>query len=562
MKLASLNVTEIFEKLKSVPSESLESETLEFKNYQSESALHNAKDLAEEISALANKRGGAIIVGVIDSSNVKSYNWQTQLNGFEEVDLDTTKERLLGKINPKLNLNLRNVLYEDKSFLIIEVPRSFTSIVSTSSGKTCIREGKSSRAAFPAEIEQLVKSLTIYDWSAEELDLNPYELLNESALQESKEDFCKRRKLEINIDNSNFLEAIGATKNGVLNKGGLLFLGKTDAIKKYLGNYEYRFSWKTKTGDLKANDVWEDCIWKTIKKAKKYFEICNTTISIDYEGNNYALPMLDEQAFHEAFLNSLVHRDYSHDGMVSVNFTERRIVISNPGKFYGGVSSENIAFHEPRHRNKSLAKTLMDFQLVDRAGMGISRMGIRSLMYGRSFPSFMEKEDFIEVSMDAEFFRAGIFVITQRNPEAFGITELLLLNCLFEVGKIDIRDVEKRLKKIVSDPWDAIEDALSNKELLQYVRLIGTNDGILFSINDGFNGLFDCHGKIIKCSTNTSERHIRLYKFLKKHGKATNQEIMNLLKIKSSSNTSKFLKRTSYLTRKGKASSNTWIIVE
>ena len=47
----------LLDRLGQEPSESLESDILEFKSFESERSLHNAKDLAEEISALANLKG-------------------------------------------------------------------------------------------------------------------------------------------------------------------------------------------------------------------------------------------------------------------------------------------------------------------------------------------------------------------------------------------------------------------------------------------------------------------------------------------------------------------------
>ena len=65
-----VTILPILAALKDTPSERLESDSIEFKEYRSENALHNAKDLAEEISALANRQGGMILIGVRDSSNV------------------------------------------------------------------------------------------------------------------------------------------------------------------------------------------------------------------------------------------------------------------------------------------------------------------------------------------------------------------------------------------------------------------------------------------------------------------------------------------------------------
>ena len=114
-----MEINLLLNSLKTNPSERFESETIEFKNYSNENALHNAKDLTEEISAIANRNGGRIIVGVIDSSDIKHNNWTQQLNGFQNVDLDTTKERLLGKIFPKIDLRLEEIIHESKNYLII-----------------------------------------------------------------------------------------------------------------------------------------------------------------------------------------------------------------------------------------------------------------------------------------------------------------------------------------------------------------------------------------------------------------------------------------------------------
>lgn len=70
-----------------------------------------------------------------------------------------------------------------------------------------------------------------------------------------------------------------------------------------------------------------------------------------------------------------MHRDYSVDGMISVTYFGEELRIHSPGAFFGGVTSDNIARHEPRHRNKNLARILMTHDLVDRAGIGAFEWG-------------------------------------------------------------------------------------------------------------------------------------------------------------------------------------------
>lgn len=543
---------QLLDRLGREPSESLESDTVEFKHYSSETALHNAKDLAEEISALANHKGGIVLVGVQDSSNVTYGRWHEQLAGFVRVDLHTTRERLCGKLKPTLDLELSEIKHLDKNYLLIEIPRRRDTLVATTSGKVCIRDGKSSRPMTPDEIERAVKNLQDYDWSAECVDTNPDSVLNGGAVQEALLDFVKRRELG-DVDRASFLEAIGATHNGIVTKSGLLFLGKTEAIRDLLGKYEYRFSRKTTGGALLVNDVWEDCLWETIKRAKAYFEHCNGNLPLDFQGKQYSVQLLDRIAFHEAYLNALVHRDYAVDGMVSVNFTADRLVITSPGTFYGGVTSDNIAKHEPRHRNKALAKMLMEYHLVDRAGMGVLRMSVNSLRYGRAFPSFAERGDCVEVMMQGEYLRPGVFVIAANEGADYGVPELLILNSVYEVGAIPVQSLTKQLAKAVDNSWDAIERAVGK---LSCVELCGTRSGIFVRCRPEWTKVLNVT-KVFRVTT-ASQKHVKLYQYLVRHGHASNADIKAHLGFKQTSQTSVFLKSASYIRRSGRGPSSVW----
>ncbi|MBF0693445.1 MAG: putative DNA binding domain-containing protein [Flavobacterium sp.] len=549
-------ITDILEKLKTTPSEQIESEVVEFKSYSSENAFHNG-NVADEICALANNSGGLIIVGVVDSSNIKENKWNSQLKGFSKIDLDTAKERLLGRLSSKIPLTLTETDFEKKNYLIIEVPNITHALVTTSAGKVYLREGKSSVPATPDQIQQLVKSLQSYDWSGDENDLNIIDSLDAVVLQEAKADFCNRRKIDASeMTDEGFLEAIDATKNGRLNNSGLLFLGKKEVIKKRLGLFEYRFSWKTANGELLINEVWDECIWNSVKRVKEFFKRCNRVITISYQGANYELNILDEQAFHEAFLNAIVHRDYAIDGMTSVNFMEHELIITNPGTFYGGVTSSNISYHQPRHRNKALAKTLMAFQLVDRAGMGILRIGLNSLMYGRDFPVWQENLQNIEIRMPAEYFKAEVFILTQNYIKKCNLSDLYIINNLYKTGHVSVSALEKQLGKILQKPWQEIEKSMAREEMKELFTYHGNNDGVFICTTK--KGIISLGvAKAFRTAAN-SEKHVRLYLYLRQHKSATNEEIRDALGFKFASSTSQFLKNLNYVKNSGKARKSSW----
>lgn len=546
----------ILDKVAVEPSEKYETEDLEFKGYRDCNALFNSKELAEEISALANHKGGCIVVGVKDSSDVPHGQWHLQLEGFDALDLDVVSERLRGKLAPKIKLSLDNRCHCGKNYLVIEVPHLTDTLVSTSNGKTCIRDGKSSRPMTPREIEAAVKSLVSYDWSAELIDISVNDGLDQASLQYAINDFKIRREIDSTIEEGNYLEAVGATKNGILTKTGLLFLGKDDVIKKILGDYEFRFSWKTKNGGLIINEVWNGNLLMAINKAKANFDKCNSDHTFKYKTEEFVVPMMDPIAFHEAYLNALVHRDYSNEGMVSVNFTGDQLLITSPGKFYGGITSENIGKHEPRHRNKTLARTLMAHNLVDRAGMGVLRMGIGSLKYGRSFPVFQERGGCIEVALQAEYMRPGIAVLYLENKDKWGIPELLLLNMIYGKGYIPIFSIEARLEKVVTNSWSALK---SSVESMPQIEFCGTWEGIFIKVNHTYRSMLNST-RSIKL-TDSSNKHVMLYDFLKENIEATNTDITDLFKYKHSSQTSRFLSKSKYIVRRGSGTNARWTLV-
>lgn len=553
MMIEKATILTIFADIKNLPSESFESETLEFKEYNSEKSLHNAKDLTEEISALANNQGGAIVIGVKDSCNVKNNDWPSQLAGFQHVDLDTTKERLIGKLRPKmLEIKLNEIEFENKIYLIIHVPHRVDTLVGTSNGKFYIREGKSSRPMEPDEIKNAVKALQDYDWSAEIIGESPETLLNHASVKEAHEDFCARRNAK-NSTIDSFYESIGVTVDGKLSKSGLLMFGTSKAIRDKLGNFEYRFSKKNSTGELITNEIWSDCLWVTIQKAKKHFTDNNTHIKINYKGKDYTIPQLDEIAFHEAFLNSLVHRDYSIDGMVSIEYSGEKISITSPGCFYGGINQENIFNHEPRHRNKALARMLMVYHLVDRAGMGVFRMSLNSLKYGRDFPVFTEKTDSVSVVMQGDYFKAPIFVLSYQNQESFGIPEYLILNLVFKKGYTPISNILQKLVRIKDNPWDTLKKAVSN---IEEVELCGDKKGIYVRVKPTWNSFFDVT-KTYRVYAG-SNSYVKLYDFLHQHGSASNADIRALLGHIHTPTTSKFLRNIEYIKRSGKGVGAAW----
>ncbi|MGN6235711.1 RNA-binding domain-containing protein [Dyella sp.] len=551
-----IDLLSLFRKVKLHASESLESEILEFKEYRDTAALNNSKELSDEVVAFANAKGGTIIVGIRDSSNVKGGDWASQLVGFPSCDVIEVRDRLLGRINPRIGIKVEQYVYEDKNYLLIGVPDNRGGLVATTSGKIHIRDGRSSRPMTPAEVECAVKALPNYDWSSEELSLDTIGSLDLAAVERGRMRFSEIRKIK-DLTVPNFLEAVGATKGGILTKGGLLLFGRSELIESEIGLFEFRFSWKTKSGDLLLNDVWSGCLWEAIERANRHFESCNSFKQFTWKEVKHLVPMLDFVAFHEGFLNALVHRDYAQDGMVSVDYQGSKMSITSPGSFYGGVTAENIFKHQPRHRNKALARILMAFNFVDRAGMGVRRMSLRSLVYGRKFPKFRELGGVIEVIMDAEYMRGAIFVIAHETSAEYGVAELIVLNSVYGVSAVPVAEVIDQLAVLSDDPWDELCRVVND---LRFVEFCASRDGVVVRVKNKYAAMFEVSKQIRP--SRVSDKLIALYLYLKKHQFASNADLCGVLSYSHSSQTSAFLRRTKFVKREGDGPASVWKLVE
>ncbi|NBD16436.1 MAG: hypothetical protein GVY04_09935 [Cyanobacteria bacterium] len=241
--------------------------------------------------------------------------------------------------------------------------------------------------------------------------------------------------------------------------------------------------------------------------------------------------------------------------MISVDFDLAKMTINNPGCFYGGVTSENIVIHQPRHRNKALAKLMMQFQLVDRAGMGVKRMGLGSLKYGREFPQFRESFNCVEVVMQAESVLPGIFVLVQGNPDEYGLIDLILLNSVYRKGSISVKEAQKRIRYLSKNPWIDLKESVDR---IEQIELCGNKDGVYIRVNPKWNGFFDI--KRTLSVTKTSNKHVKLYDYLMEFGEASNEDITNLLEHKNSTYTSRFLRDAQYVYRTGKSRNSRWLL--
>ena len=142
-----------------------------------------------------------------------------------------------------------------------------------------------------------------------------------------------------------------------------------------------------------------------------------------------------------------------------------------------------------------------------------------------------------------------------QNSDEWGIPELLILNSVYETGVVGLDVLERRLQKLVKSPIDEIERAV--KQISQ-VEICGSKDGVYVRVLPSGKALMAV-GRIFRTSP-SSENYVKLYRYLKIHGEASNADLTEVLGYTYSSQTSKFLRETKFVGRHGTGPSARWKI--
>ncbi len=163
------------------------------------------------------------------------------------------------------------------------------------------------------------------------------------------------------------------------------------------------------------------------------------------------VPNYDRRAFREAFVNALVHRDFSRLGAVHVKITENGLSISNPGGFVEGVTLENLLVADPRSRNPLLADVIKRIGLAERTGRGIDRIYEGMLRYGRPAPDYSMSNEFTvtvqlaNAAADLDFLK---MVIEQEDKLGnMPIDSLIILSSLREERRLTTADLAPSVQK-------------------------------------------------------------------------------------------------------------------
>lgn len=465
-----------------------ESLTIEFK---SDRKKLSDSDIFEAVVAFANTDGGDLYLGIEDDGKV---------SGVHKAHENTTTVSAFIANNTVPPVAVRVEIIEDVlPVLKISVPKTYSGITATISGKTLYRRLKANGEPenvpmYPTTFATRLSDLRLLDYSAMPLlqssaqDFDPLEV---NRLRQLITTYNGEKTL-LDLTDEDLYKALGLVReqNGTLYPTitGILLIGKVEAIKRHVPTHAAVFQVLEGT-EIRVNNDYVLPMLQTIERLNNGLEVRNPEQEIEMGLFRLSIPEFDKRAIREALVNAFSHRDYSKMGRVRVTINDEGLTIANPGGFIEGVSINNLLTAEPHGRNPQLADALKRIGLAERTGRGIDRIYEGSLIFGRPLPDYSASTSvtvslFIQRSKPDRQIAQLVSNEQNRLGRPLSINTLLVLNTLKDIPKSTI---------------DQIADAINiSKTAIKGILDTSIEAGLVESFGNGKNRTYILSPKVYR----------------------------------------------------------------
>ena len=161
--------------------------------------------------------------------------------------------------------------------------------------------------------------------------------------------------------------------------------GVSIKVAKYAGT--------TKVDLIENEEYGYRCLITATNRVLDKLRIENKTFAKITPKTRLEKSMMDETALREAFINAVVHNDYSREVPPVVEFFSDRLTITSYGGLPQGLSRENFFRCRSMPRNRELMRVFKDVGLVEHLGSGMGRI---LEVYDQSIFTF--EDDFLIVT--------------------------------------------------------------------------------------------------------------------------------------------------------------------
>ncbi len=367
-----------------------ESECVEFKRAENNFDIDK---LGKYFSALGNeanlrnKQYSWIVFGVDDKTHEL-----INTNFYKDNNFNKLKKQIADNTTDNISfIEIYELIVDNKRVIMFQVPAASGTPVNWK-GFPYGRSGESLVPLAPNKVEQ-IKNTANYDWSRQIIENATIDNLDVEAINLAREQFkvkYKDKSISYEIDNLSDIDFLNKAKLTLDNKitmACMLLLGKND--DDFLMNgYTPRMTWKL-CDENNVIDYEHFGIPFIINVEKLRAKIRNLRYRYMVNDNTLfpnEVDQYDNFILRELINNCIVHQDYKLHGNINVMEFKDKLIITNEGNFIPG-KIENVlksGFSSPYYRNQFLANAMVNLNMIDTVGSGIRR--IYNIQKDKYFP--------------------------------------------------------------------------------------------------------------------------------------------------------------------------------
>jgi len=413
------------------------------------------KKIAKEIVAFANASGGRIFLGIDDKNNIKGINITNKLKS-EVQDIARNSD-------PEIKISLEKF----DRVLIIDVKEGKDKPYSCSDGFYMRMNANSQKMIRDQIIELSIKSGKIRfdeqicsDFKFEDFDDDKFNY------------YLKLANISNNLGKKDILKNLKVLTNEGMTNAGVLFFAKEPY--KYIGNSKIRcvrFKGNERVNIIDRKEIDKGVIGN-IEFAIQYLNEC---VPVRFEiigSKRKEYPQFSEEAYREAIVNAVVHRDYFDNGEVAVEKLKDELIINNPGNSL--VSKEEFGTTS-RLRNRLIADLLSKTSFMEKVGTGIKRIKANCKENKNELEFKLAKNDFF-VILKSDMLNIGEGLV---DGLVVGLVDGLVESQkkILKLIKKNPRISKKEMAKIIKVSTTAIDKNIGSLKKKGLLKRIGPDKG-------------------------------------------------------------------------------------
>jgi len=425
----------------------------EFKNLKHAVSGKQGEDIISYISAIANMKGGYLVIGVEDETlNIIG------IHDFHNYNTNNIKLKLLSDC-PNLSFEGFEI-YEHKTddtfkvVWIFQIPKHQFRLPVYAHKKTWQRVNDSLVEMTSARLEAILTEVRQgEDWTAELVPDATIDDLDKHAIEKARLEFKKRNpKYQDEVDkweDSKFLDKAKLTIKGKITRTSLILLGKEES-EHFIGSF-VKIRWNLKTLDNQDKDFEVFSIPLLLGVDELFKKIRNLKYRYLREGTLFPDEVLRYEPFNirEPLNNAIAHQDYTKSARINVvEFEDDHLVFSNYGSFLPKSVEDVVLKDTPEevYRNPFLVEAMKNLDMIETQGGGIRK--IFNFQRQRFFPlpEFDLSEGKVKVTIIGKILNDDFARILIKNPELM-LEEIILLDKVQKQKSVSENEV-KYLRKL------------------------------------------------------------------------------------------------------------------